>query len=391
MSIEFRDLSRQYEFIKESIDSSIFSVINGNRFISGPEVKALEKELADYTGRKYCITCANGTDAITIALRALGIGLGDAVFVPDFTFFSSGECPATVGATPIFVDVDSSTYNMDPQKLCEAVQKVREEGKLRLAAVVAVDLFGQPFDYDAIRTICEENQMILLEDAAQGFGGEYSCSDGTRLKAGKLGDISTTSFFPAKPLGCYGDGGAIFTDDENLNILCRSIAVHGKDMEHPDDPNAKYNNVRLGFNSRLDTIQAAVLLAKLPVFKEKELARVNQVAKIYTELLSDKDLVIPLIKKPYYSSWAQYTVQLPSGNNREKIQKKLKADGIPTNIYYPKPMHTQSAFNGTRSALADSPTSEYLCKNVLCLPIHPYLKDLEIKYIVEKLVAKLDC
>ncbi len=231
--------------------------------------------------------------------------------------------------------------------------------------------------------------MILLEDAAQGFGGEYTRADGTKMMAGSLGDISTTSFFPAKPLGCYGDGGAIFTDSEELNILCRSIAVHGKDMEHPEDPNAKYNNIRLGFNSRLDTVQAGVLLAKLPTFKDEELDMVNHVATRYTEKLADAGLVLPLIDKQYFSSWAQYTVQLPGGADRAVIQAELKAAGIPTNIYYPKPMHTQGAFEDTRSAVANCPVTEKLCKNVLCLPIHPYLKDEEVDFIVEKLKATL--
>ena len=389
MSIEFRDLKRQYAHIKDVMDSNIQNVINSAHFIGGPEVKELEKTLAEYTGRKYCITCANGTDAITIALKAAGVGSGDAVFVPDFTFFSSGECPATVGATPVFVDVSASDYNIDPTALRAAVEKVKTEGQLRLGAVVAVDLFGHPFDYDAVRAICDEYNMILLEDAAQGFGGEYTRADGTKMMAGSLGDISTTSFFPAKPLGCYGDGGAIFTDSEELNILCRSIAVHGKDMEHPEDPNAKYNNIRLGFNSRLDTVQAGVLLAKLPTFKDEELDMVNHVAARYTEKLADAGLVLPLIDKQYFSSWAQYTVQLPGGADRAAIQAELKAAGIPTNIYYPKPMHTQGAFEDTRSAVAECPVTEKLCKDVLCLPIHPYLKDEEVDFIVEKFKAAL--
>ena len=390
MNIQFRDLRRQYVHLKESMDKKIDSVVSDTHFISGPEVKELEAEFAAYTGRKYCITCANGTDAITIALKAAGVGLGDAVFVPDFTFFSSGECPATVGATPVFVDVLSSTYNIDPLKLEHAVEKVIAEGKLHPAAVVAVDLFGQPFDYDMIKCICDKYDLILLEDAAQGFGGQYFDIHAKHKMACSLGDISTTSFFPAKPLGCYGDGGAIFTDDENLNVLCRSIAVHGKDMEHPDDPNAKYNNIRLGFNSRLDTLQAGVLLAKFPVFRNEELEKINHVAGRYTALLSDiEGLVLPFVGGRFYSSWAQYTVQLPDESKRSAIQAELKAAGIPTNIYYPKPMHTQGAFVGMRSAQADCPVTEKLCKNVLCLPIHPYLEEDEIEYIVEKFKATL--
>lgn len=390
MSIEFRDLKRQYSVIKSSVDERIASVIENTHFISGPEVKELEKELASYVGRKHCITCANGTDAIFIALMAAEVGDGDAVFVPDFTFFSSGECPATLGATPIFVDVNMNTYNISVTSLQTAVEKIISEGRLKPKAVVAVDLFGQPFDYDGIKALCDKYDLLLLEDAAQGFGGEYTTASGEKKMAGSLGDISTTSFFPAKPLGCYGDGGAIFTDDDNLATLCRSIAVHGKDMEHPDDPNAKYNNIRLGMNSRLDTLQAGILLAKLPTFKDSELDKVNHVAERYTSLLSDTGLVLPIIAERYYSSWAQYTVQLPDGVNRGDIQAKLKAEGIPTNIYYIKPMHKQGAFVNTRSAEGECPNTEQLCKTVLCLPIHPYLEDEEIDFIVERLKATLN-
>ena len=255
MSIEFRDLKRQYNHIKVSIDERIQSVISSSHFISGPEVKELESVLADYVGVKHCISVANGTDAISIALMAHGIGPSDAVFVPDFTFFSSGECPATVGAPPVFVDVDRSTYNISATSLQSAIETVLNEGQLKPKAVVAVDLFGQPFEVEPIRSICERYNLLLLEDAAQGFGGSYIDSDGQKHMVCSLGDIATTSFFPAKPLGCYGDGGAIFTNDDNIALLCRSIAVHGKDTQNLDDPNAKYNNIRLGMNSRLDTIQ----------------------------------------------------------------------------------------------------------------------------------------
>ena len=396
MSIEFRDLKRQYNVIKESVDEQIAKVINGTHFISGPEVKELENTLAEYVGRKHCISCANGTDAISIALTAAGIGeLGggsrkDVVFVPDFTFFSSGECPASIGATPVFVDIDKETYNISVSSLEKAIESVLDEGLYTPRAVVAVDLFGQPFDYDSVRAICDKYNLLLLEDAAQGFGGEYHSSSGATLKACSLGDISTTSFFPAKPLGCYGDGGAIFTDDDDLAMLCRSIAVHGKDMSNPNDPNAKYNNARLGMNSRLDTLQAGILLAKFPVFRDEELDKVNHVAARYTEqLFGVSDLTLPVIQDGYYSSWAQYTVQLPDRVDRKTIQAKLKENGIPTNIYYIKPMHKQGAFEGTRSAIAECPNTEYLCNSVLCLPIHPYLEDSEIDYIVEKIKEEM--
>ena len=390
MSIKFRDLQRQYNHIRGKVDARISDVISSANFISGKEVKELEKTLADYVGVKHCISCANGTDAITIALMAYGIGNGDAVFVPDFTFFSSGECPASVGATPIFVDVSPKTYNIDPISLEKAVKKVSEEGKLRLRAVIAVDLFGQPFCYSEIKAICKKYDMLLLEDAAQGFGGSYTLKTGERKMACSLGDISTTSFFPAKPLGCYGDGGAIFTNDDNIALLCRSIAVHGKDTQNLDDPNAKYNNIRLGLNSRLDTLQAGVLLGKFETFRDEELDSVNHVAKLYSDYLcSVNGLTIPAIDEGSYSSWAQYTVQLPAGANRSLIQSSLKEQGIPTNIYYVKPMHLQGAFNGTRSAKAACPITEALCKDVLCLPIHPYLTDDEIEFIVRKFISAL--
>lgn len=388
-NIEFRDLKRQYAQIKDQIDEQISKVIRGTHFISGQEVISLEKMLAEYTGRRHCISCANGTDAISIALTAAGVGAGDAVFVPDFTFFSSGECPAAAGATPVFVDVRKDTYNIDTDSLSAAVEKVIKENGLKPKAVIAVDLFGQPFDYEAVREICDKYGLLLLEDAAQGFGGKYFTVSAEEKMAGSLGDISTTSFFPAKPLGCYGDGGAIFTDDDNLAALCRSIAVHGKDMEHPDDPNAKYNNIRIGMNSRLDTIQAGVIMAKFPTFKGEELDKVNDVAARYTDKLRDCNLVLPFIGKQYYSSWAQYTVQLPEGVDRAEMQKKLKADGIPTNIYYINPMHKQGAFAGTRSSEAECPVTEELCDRVLCLPIHPYLEDNEIDYIAEKFKTAL--
>ena len=400
MNIEFRDLHRQYEHIKDTIDSSVSSVITSARFISGPEVKMLEQALADYVGVKHCISCGNGTDAISIALMAHGVGNGDAIFAPDFTFFSSGECPATAGATPIFVDVEQDTYNISASALEVAVERVLAEGMLLPRAVVAVDLFGQPFDYDAIRAICDRYGLLLLEDAAQGFGGSYTTSfpDETkkRMMACSLGDISTTSFFPAKPLGCYGDGGAIFTNDDHIASICRSIAVHGKDMECLDDPNAKYNNVRLGMNSRLDTLQAAVLLAKLPVFRDEELDAVNKVAKHYCESLKDVEgLSIPCVSDGMYSSWAQYTIQLPSAflswepMERRIVQERLKEKGIPTNIYYLKPMHKQGAFEGTRSAIANCPVTEELCERVLCLPIHPYLEESEVEFVTTELKRAL--
>lgn len=376
--MQFRDLQKQYEVLKPQIDEAMINVAASARFISGPEVKELEKQLAEYVGVKHCITCANGTDSISIALRAWGIGKGDVVFVPDFTFFSSGECPADEGATPIFVDVDPRTYNIDPVKLEEAILKVKEEGKYKAKAVVAVDLFGLPADFESIKQICSKYDLLILEDGAQGFGGNINGK-----RACSFGDISTTSFFPAKPLGCYGDGGAIFTDNDEWADLIRSICVHGKDTSNPNDPNAKYNNVRIGKNSRIDTIQAAILLAKFKAFADYELNDINKAASWYSEMLGDTDIVIPVIPEGYYSSWAQYTIQLPEGIDRSKVQSQLKEAGIPSMVYYAKPMHSQGAFNGTDSMNADCPVTEKLCKTVLSLPIDPYKTEEDICSVVK--------
>lgn len=373
--MQFRDLKKQYETLKNDIDKNIDEVLKSAAFISGPQVKELEKELAEYVGVKHCITCGNGTDAISLALMTWAVCEGDAVFVPDFTFFSSGECPAFEGATPIFVDVDERTYNLDPERLEEAIKQVQKEGRYKPRVVISVDLFGLPADYNSIREICDRYGLLLLEDSAQGFGGSIGGK-----KACSFGDISTTSFFPAKPLGCYGDGGAIFTDDDEWASYLRSICVHGKSGED------KYNNVRLGMNSRLDTIQAAILITKLKAFKEYELIDVNKIAEKYTELLKDKGLILPYVPDEFVSSWAQYTIQLPLGVDRSKIQQRLKEKGIPTMIYYMKPMHLQGAFKETRSAEADCSVTERLCNTVLSLPMHPYLTFEDIESVANSLI-----
>lgn len=393
MFLQFRDLNRQYQHIQQSIDKGISSVINASSFISGKQVKELEDTLASYVGTKHCISCGNGTDAISIALMALLDGLPEderkncAVFVPDFTFFSSGECSAALGLPTYFVDVKHRTYNINTEALIESIERVNSEGKHIPKIVIAVDLFGQPAEYDELKKICNQYDLYLLEDGAQGFGGSITDIDGHKQKACSFGDIATTSFFPAKPFGCYGDGGAIFTDDDNLAMLCRSLAVHGKDMENPDDPMAKYCNVRLGMNSRLDTIQAAILLAKFSQFTSFELEAVNQVADWYTAHLSSvKDISLPEVLPGYYSSWAQYTITFGERMDREKIQIALKEQGIPTMIYYKKPMHKQGAFSGTVSEKSICPVTEELCERVLCLPIHPYLYESEVDMVCEKLM-----
>lgn len=360
--MEFRDLKAQYAALRGEIDAAVSRVLASGSFIGGPEVAALEAELAEYVGVRHCVVCANGTDALQLALMAWGVGPGDAVFVPDFTFFSSGEVVSAVGATPVFVDVDERTFNVDPARLEEAVRFVEEDGRCVPKAVVAVDLFGLPADYPAIRDVCDRHGLLLLEDGAQGFGG----SIGGRM-ACSFGDVSTTSFFPAKPLGCYGDGGAVFTDDDEWAGLIRSYAVHGKGS-------MKYDNVRVGMNSRLDTVQAAVLRVKLRAFAAHEVDDVNERATWYDEALAGCGLALPEAPKGFRSSWAQYTVTLPDGVDRSALQASLSSAGVPTMVYYPKPMHGQRAFEGgCLVPPGGCPVAERLCGRVLSLPMGPYL------------------
>ena len=374
--MEFIDLKAQYKNLKSEIDNNIEQVINEANYISGPQVKELEKELAEYVGAKYCATCANGTDALSIALMALDIKEDDAVFVPTFTFYATAEVVSHIGATPIFVDVDKDTFNIDVTKLEKAIEQVKHEGNLIPRAVIPVDLFGQPAEHKKIREIANKYNLYIIEDGAQGFGGEI---DGK--KACSFGDISTTSFFPAKPLGCYGDGGAIFTDNEELYNLILSIRVHGKGS-------FKYDNVRVGLNSRLDTIQAGILLPKLKAFKEYELDYRNKWAKIYTDKLKDY-VKVPVVLDGYVSSWAQYTVQLESEEKRNTVQAKLKEKGIPTNIYYPKPLHRQVVYADYSFNLEDLTSSEDLCKRVLSLPMHPYLTEDIVEEVCSNLIDAL--
>lgn len=358
--MQFRDLKAQYAHLKEDIDAAMIEVAGSSAFIGGPQVKKLEEDLAAYVGQKYCITCGNGTDALQLAMMGIGVGEGDAVFVPDFTFFASGEIVPLVGATPIFVDVDGRTFNLDPAALEKKVEEVKAEGKFTPKAVVAVDLFGLPADMPAIRAICDKYGMILVEDAAQGFAGQINGQ-----KACSFGDVATTSFFPAKPLGCYGDGGAVFTSNEEWASLINSYKVHGKGVD-------KYDNVRIGVNSRLDTLQAAILQIKFKALTEYELDDVNAAAAYYTEHL--KDIVVtPLIPEGYYSSWAQYTIQLPDNETREGLKAFLQGKGIPSMIYYLKPMHQQGAFDASMYDDADYAETNRLSATVLSLPIHPYL------------------
>lgn len=372
--MQFRDLQRQYQKLKPDIDQAVGSVLTAGNFISGSQVTELENQLADYVGARHCVTCANGTDALTLALMVWDIGPGDAVFVPDFTFFASGETPAYEGAAPIFVDVEEDSFNLSPASLEEAVIRVRKEGKLTPRVIVAVDLFGQPADYLHIRRIADKYGLLILEDGAQGFGGRIG-----ERKACSFGDISTTSFFPAKPLGCYGDGGAIFTDNDEWAALLRSYCVHGKGSD-------KYDNVRIGRNSRLDTLQAAVLQIKLKAFQEYELTEVNRIAARYTESLGET-VKTPTVREGFYSSWAQYSVLLKEEAQRDGLQAYLKEKGIPSMVYYPKPMSRQSAFSGRDCVKVDLPVTADLCRRVLALPIHPYLTSEEQDRVIEELLS----
>lgn len=359
--MQFRDLQKQYKILKSDIDYTIQQVLDAGNFISGSQVTELESQLASYAGVKHCITCANGTDALSLALMAWNIGEGDAVFVPDFTFFASGETPAYEGAVPVFVDVEEDTFNISAESLEQAILQVKEEGKLVPKVIITVDLFGQPADYPAIRKIADKYHLLILEDGAQGFGGKIG-----EQMACSFGDISTTSFFPAKPLGCYGDGGAVFTDNDDWAALLRSYRIHGKGSD-------KYDNVRIGINSRLDTLQAAILQVKLKAFREYELRDVNYAAERYSCQLADY-VKVPFIKEGFYSSWAQYSILLDSEEQRNGLQAYLKERGIPSMIYYPKPMSRQTAFEEMDCVKTDLSVTEQLCRRILALPIHPYME-----------------
>lgn len=372
--MQFRDLQKQYQVLKKDMNTEIQKVLTQANFISGSQVAELEQMLADYVGVKHCITCANGTDALSLALMVWNIGPGDAVFVPDFTFFSTGEVVAARGAVPIFVDVDINTFNIDINSLEKAILTVQEEAKLKPRVIAPVDLFGCPADYDKLLSIAKKYDLLVLEDGAQGFGGNLQGK-----KSCSFGDISTTSFFPAKPLGCYGDGGAVFTDNDEWARLLKSYRIHGKGDN-------KYDNVRIGLNSRLDTLQAAILKVKLKAFADYELEAVNRVAEKYESRLKDT-VKVPKIAEGYYSSWAQYTIQLESREQRDGLQIYLKELNIPSMIYYPKPMHMQEAFEGMDVKKVELDITKKLCDTVLSLPIHPYMSDEEIEKVCEAVTA----
>jgi dTDP-4-amino-4,6-dideoxygalactose transaminase len=365
--VEFIDLGRQYKLIENDIKLGIDAVFQSRRFIMGQEVAELEEKLAAFVGSRYALSCSSGTDALVILLMAYGVGPGDAVFVPTFTFFASAECVSTVGATPVFVDVDPDTFNISPDSLRQAIDKTLTEGKLHPRGIIPVDLFGLPAEYGAIESLAKKHNLFVLEDAAQGFGGEYHGK-----RAGSLGDVAATSFFPAKPLGCYGDGGAAFIEDDTFCALCESIRIHGQGVN-------RYDNVRLGINGRLDTIQATVLLVKLGLF-EAELDARNKHAAAYTERL--KDIIkVPVVPKGYRSSWAQYTLTAKSEEQREVIMAQLKSRDIPSTIYYPTPVHLATAYKALGYEPGSLPVSERLSKLVFSIPLHPYLENDEIDLV----------
>ena len=367
--MQFRDLKAQYAALKPEIDQGIQQVIDSSAFILGKPVTKLENKLAEYVGRKYCISCANGTDALMLSLKAMDIGAGDAVFTSDFTYFASAGSISNVGGTPILVDIDLQTFNISPDALEKQIQNVIDEGKLTPKAIVPVDLFGLPADYTRILPIAEKYGLKVLEDAAQGFGGMINGK-----RAGSFVDVGATSFFPAKPLGCYGDGGAIFTDDPEMDRRLRSLRANGR------SPEDKYDNREVGFNSRLDAIQAAILLPKLRAFSEYELDAVSRAASWYTERLSDL-VVTPIVPDGFVSSWAQYSILLKSSEERAALQKALKEKEIPSMLYYPRGIHQQGAYQDRGLSDEDYPNTIEATKRILSLPMHPYLQEADVDYI----------
>ncbi len=368
--MKFIDLKKQYSKIEVSLDKALNEILNNTSFIMGPPVQELEQKLAEYVGAKHCISCASGTDAILMALMSLDVKKGDAVFLSSFTYIATAEVVSLLGATPIFVDSYDSTFNMSHIDLEHRIEKVHNEKKLTPKAIIAVDIFGLPARYRLIEETGKKYGLPIIEDAAQSFGSEIRDK-----KACSFGLISTTSFFPAKPLGCYGDGGAIFTNDDHLNESLRSIRIHGKGQD-------KYDNIRTGINGRLDTIQAAVLLEKIKIFDDELISR-NNVAKRYTEGLSDI-LRVQYIPEDYQCSWAQFSLLCDSEEQRTDIMNFLKTKDIPSMIYYQKPMHMQAVYANLDYKPEDLPVSNDLSKRIFSLPMHPYLTSDEVNLVIEK-------
>ena len=375
--MQFIDLKAQYRALKTEIDANIHTVLDAGQFIGGTQVKELEKQLAEYVGRKHCITCANGTDALQIAFMVYGIGHGDAVFCPDITFISSTEPSKMFGAASVFCDIQPDTYNLCPRGLEKQIQAVLAEGKLTPKAVVAVDILGNPCDYDAIIPICEKYGLILIEDAAQSFGASYKGK-----KCCAFGQIATTSFFPAKPLGCYGDGGAIFVDDDELADVIRSICVHGK------GPGGKYDNIRVGVNSRLDTIQAAILLPKFKALAEYEVDNRQTVAERYNEAFA-AHFTTPFVQADCVSVYAQYAMLAKDTETRDKVIAHLKEKNIPNMIYYPTPQHALPVFKDEPCYGEAFENANDYCARTLSLPMHPYLEAAEQQQVIDAVLEAL--
>jgi UDP-2-acetamido-2-deoxy-ribo-hexuluronate aminotransferase len=376
--MDFIDLKKQYQLLKPSIQKRINDILNRANFILGSEISELEENLAQYVGTNFCLSCSSGTDALLLSLMAKNIGPGDAVFTTTFTFIATAEVISLLGATPVFVDIDSKTYNIDPVKLRQEIIKINNgdhitgnfKKPLSSKAIIPVDLFGLCADYDAIRAVAKEFGLFVLEDAAQSFGATYKGK-----KACSFGDVAATSFFPAKPLGCYGDGGAVFCNNKEMLDMLKSLRIHGQGGD-------KYENVRIGINGRMDTLQAAVLLAKMEIF-DKELAMRQAVAHRYSQALASS-FTVPAIPAEHRSAWAQYSIQ---HQKRDEVMSKLKKAGIPSAIYYPKPLHLQKAFAYLGYEKGQFPVAEDIAQKIFSIPMHPYLEEKDQAEIIRNLTA----
>lgn len=375
--MQFVDLAKQLETIRTAVEERIKTVLDHGNFILGPEIKELEKKLAAFAGVKHCISCSSGTDALLLPLMAYNVGPGHAIFTTPFTFIATAEVISLLGATPVFVDIDPNTFNMDPEKLRQAIQDIKNNKKpashfpdgLIPKGIIAVDLFGLPADYDTINAIAREHDLFVIEDAAQSFGGKYK-----EKMAGNLADVAATSFFPAKPLGCYGDGGAVLTNDDRLADVVESLRVHGKGQH-------KYDNIRIGINGRFDTMQAAILLAKLEIF-EKEIEKRQEVATHYSEGLKNA-VKVPHVPLGYKSAWAQYSIV---SDRKKELMTRLQNAGIPTAVYYPRPLHLQTAFSSLGYREGSMAVSEKISDTIFSLPMHPYLSTQDQDRIIDCIV-----
>jgi len=375
--MQFVDLAKQLETIRGTVEERIKAVLDHGNFILGPEIKELENKLAAFAGVKHCVTCSSGTDALLLPLMAYNVGPGHAIFTTPFTFIATAEVVSLLGATPVYVDIDPDTFNMDPAKLRQAIQDIKNNNKPTLQfpdglipkGIIAVDLFGLPADYDAINAIARKHDLFVIEDAAQSFGGMYKGK-----MAGNLSDVAATSFFPAKPLGCYGDGGAVLTNNDSLADVVESLRVHGKGQH-------KYDNIRIGINGRLDTIQAAILLAKLEIFGQ-EIEKRQEVAARYSEGLKNA-VKVPHVPPGYRSAWAQYSI---ISERKKGLMARLQNAGIPTAVYYPQPLHLQTAFSYLGYKPESMPVSEKVSGRIFSLPMHPYLDEADQQRIMHTIL-----